>query len=101
MKAYIPKKLLIGIILYLLVGVLVGLWVWYDESIDDVGIGQRCRILSECLYGNAYLLPASVVIWPLFSISNPLIVAVALLIVFGLIWILFRRQTSGSSNPSQ
>ncbi len=96
-----PKHFLITLIIFILlyaaVGVIVGMMVMYDSAGEDLGIGQLCKTWAECQSQNAYHIAAGMVIWPLYSIANPLLLAMLVLIGALLYWLM--RKPNNRNHP--
>lgn len=94
MKQYFPKKFIIGVLLYLAVGVIVGMSMAHDIAGEDLWNGTKCQTWPDCQSQNAYLIPAGMVIWPLYIVSNPLLLAMVVLIAGLLFWLTKKPKTA-------
>lgn len=97
---YISHRVMFALGLYILFGIIVGTMATIDIANEDLAIGKLCTSQQSCFANNAYVIPASAVIWPIFVLSQPLVGA--LLIVFLLIvaWLVNRKKPSASSNAA-
>ncbi len=99
MKQYVHKTFIIGALLYLAVGVIVGMMVMYDSAGEDLGIGQLCKTWAECQSQNAYHIAAGMVIWPLYIVSNPLLLATVVVIAWLLYWLMRKPKAGTPKKP--
>lgn len=92
LKRYIPKTLLLGILLYAIIGLLVGIVAMRDIASEDFATGKLCTTLHDCFSNSAYIVPAVMVIWPIFAFSQPLVIPAIVVLLGVMIWIMNRKK---------
>lgn len=100
MKLYISKQFLLGISLYSVIGIFSGFFAVVDLAREDVLIAKQCVSFLACVQHNAYIIPAGIVIWPLYFISNPLIYSLIALVVLFLFVVIVKLKQNGSKKFS-
>lgn len=100
MRLTISKQLLLGLSLYSVIGILSGLFAAVDLAREDVLIAKQCTSILACIQHNAYIIPAGIVIWPLYFISSPLVyslIALFTLLVFAA-FVKVKQQKNAQQN---
>ncbi len=95
-KRYIPKKLLLGILLYVLIGLIIGFFTARESAAEDLAIKSQCSTYAECFRLNSFLIPAGMVIWPVMSLSQPVVLLTLVALFVFIVWIMNRRKKVSS-----
>lgn len=91
------RLILIVVLSYFLVGFLVGLWWTFDIARDDLASGKLCDTFATCPFTSMFIIPASMLLWPLFLVDTIFVILAPVLIIIGLIWFVIRnRPVKGS-----
>lgn len=69
MKTHFYRDLMIGIGLYLTIGVLIGWTLSSDLAREDAMVGAVCSNLQQCHRLYAFIIPGSAVVWPIMVVA--------------------------------
>lgn len=98
LERYIPKKLLLGILLYIIIGLIIGFFAAKGSAAEDLAIGSQCHSYDKCFRLNSFLIPAGMVIWPFLSLVQPLVLLIVAVFFVFVVW-LMNRKKKVSSRP--
>lgn len=89
---YFSRRVLFALGLYIFFGIIVGVFATVDIAREDLVIGKLCTSQHMCFANNAYIIPASAVIWPIFVLSQPLVGAILIVFLLIVAWLVNRKK---------
>lgn len=84
--------IVVAVILYLAIGLVVGIVTAQDSAGDDLAIGQACHTWQGCQSHNAFLIASGLILWPVFIFSQPLLLLGLAAIIVCVGWLMTRRH---------
>jgi hypothetical protein len=82
---------------YIGIGLIIGTFAAFDIAGEDAAIGFFCTTREACLSHNAYLIPAVMVIWPVFAVYQPIVQLIVVIALAVAIWLMNRKKSFSTS----